>query len=324
MKGASINLKIHIVQKGETLWEIAKKYGVDFEQLKQLNTQLSSPDMIMPGMKIKIPSTTKTVKKEVPVKKTKLPKDKATPSKLPKELKPITIKEDDVVKKKEVKPQLPKMPEVPQLPQLPPTPQLPSMMQVPKMEQAMNQYTTINFPKMMPSIPKEKEKPVMKEKQKPPVMPMMPAPQLPQPMCQPMYFVPICCHMIHPCCSSISQSMPSTMFHSPPSDCHKHWKQKQSHLPKMEMCDESMEMPEKPKKPMKNHKPPSLHQMGCPKYPPFQYPMSGHGTSYMPPVPVDLKQQPPMPMPPLFHPHVSPTPSGYPPLRNDEDTLESE
>nr|WP_078545375.1 SafA/ExsA family spore coat assembly protein [Litchfieldia alkalitelluris] len=57
-------MKIHIVQKGETLWKISQKYGVDFEELKKLNSQLSNPDMIMPGMKIKIPSGNVHVKKE--------------------------------------------------------------------------------------------------------------------------------------------------------------------------------------------------------------------------------------------------------------------
>lgn len=55
-------MKIHIVQKGDTLFEIAKNYGVNFEEIVKLNSQLSSPDMIMPGMKIKIPSETKQVK----------------------------------------------------------------------------------------------------------------------------------------------------------------------------------------------------------------------------------------------------------------------
>jgi morphogenetic protein associated with SpoVID len=63
------SLKIHIVQKGDTLWKIAKKYGVDFEQLKGMNTQLSNPDLIMPGMKIKVPSGNVAVKKEAPIKK---------------------------------------------------------------------------------------------------------------------------------------------------------------------------------------------------------------------------------------------------------------
>lgn len=60
-------LKIHIVQKGDTLWKIAKKYGVDFEELKSMNTQLSNPDLIMPGMKIKVPSGNVAVKKEAPI-----------------------------------------------------------------------------------------------------------------------------------------------------------------------------------------------------------------------------------------------------------------
>lgn len=52
-------MKIHIVQKGESLWSIAEKYDVDFQQLVDLNTQLASPEMIMPGMKIRIPVLTK-------------------------------------------------------------------------------------------------------------------------------------------------------------------------------------------------------------------------------------------------------------------------
>lgn len=60
-------MKIHIVQKGDTLWKIAKQYGVDFQELIASNPQLASPDMIMPGMKIKIPeakSNEKDVKQE--------------------------------------------------------------------------------------------------------------------------------------------------------------------------------------------------------------------------------------------------------------------
>jgi len=57
-------LKIYIVQKGDTLWEIAKENHVDFEEIIKLNPQLSSPDMIMPGMKIKIPSVSQQIKTE--------------------------------------------------------------------------------------------------------------------------------------------------------------------------------------------------------------------------------------------------------------------
>ena len=60
-------MKIHIVQKGDTLWKIAKKYGVNFEELKKMNSQLSNPDMIMPGMKVKVPTSGGTIKKEAPM-----------------------------------------------------------------------------------------------------------------------------------------------------------------------------------------------------------------------------------------------------------------
>lgn len=49
-------MKFHIVQKNESLWSIAKKYGVDFEQLKMANGQLSNPNVLMPGMKVKVPT----------------------------------------------------------------------------------------------------------------------------------------------------------------------------------------------------------------------------------------------------------------------------
>jgi morphogenetic protein associated with SpoVID len=65
-------VKIHIVQKGDTLWKIAEKYGVDFEQLKKINGHLSDPNMIMPGMKIKVPTAGVPVKKEAPKKETKI------------------------------------------------------------------------------------------------------------------------------------------------------------------------------------------------------------------------------------------------------------
>ncbi|WXB92165.1 SafA/ExsA family spore coat assembly protein [Bacillus sp. FJAT-52991] len=59
-------MKIHIVQKGDTLWTIAKKYGVNFEELKKMNAQLSNPDLIMPGMKIKVPTPAGMTNKEMP------------------------------------------------------------------------------------------------------------------------------------------------------------------------------------------------------------------------------------------------------------------
>src|SRR5699024_838836 len=132
---------------------IAKMYGVDFEELKQANTQISSPDMIMPGMKIKVPSTSKSVKKEKPVKEKKI-KEKETKEQQIKKPTPV-IEGDEKEKKKEVKPEMP-------LPQMPQTPQIPEypIMKMPTIEQEMKNYTMINMPQT-----KEKEKEVPKETQ---------------------------------------------------------------------------------------------------------------------------------------------------------------
>src|SRR6478609_8734411 len=89
--GGEIRVKIHIVQKGDTLWKIAKKYGVNFEELKKLNTQLSNPDMIMPGMKIKVPTTGGSIKKEAPMsgaKETKI--NMGAKKEMPKAEQPVT------------------------------------------------------------------------------------------------------------------------------------------------------------------------------------------------------------------------------------------
>lgn len=50
-------MKIHLVKKGETLFHIAKKYGIELQKLISFNSQLADPDKIDVGMKIKIPSS---------------------------------------------------------------------------------------------------------------------------------------------------------------------------------------------------------------------------------------------------------------------------
>ncbi|WP_226037026.1 SafA/ExsA family spore coat assembly protein [Aquibacillus saliphilus] len=93
-------MKIHVVQKGETLWSISQKYGVDFEEVKKMNTQISNPDMIMPGMKIRVPTSSKEVKKEKPLDK----QMKKYPSKEKEEKKKQPLKEDkEDFKKQETK-----------------------------------------------------------------------------------------------------------------------------------------------------------------------------------------------------------------------------
>lgn len=128
-------MKIHIVQKGDTLWEIAKKYNVDFEALKQLNSHLASPDMIMPGMKIRIPAEVKTNKKGG---------DKTQPKKVVEPKKEVIIKKEPQPKKQE------KL-EIPDLPKIP----IEKSVTLPILAGEEEQYTTTVFPE----IHEKKEKP---------------------------------------------------------------------------------------------------------------------------------------------------------------------
>ncbi|OPX84514.1 MAG: putative L,D-transpeptidase YkuD [Pelotomaculum sp. PtaB.Bin104] len=45
---------VHIVQSGETLWQIASRYGKTLDQLLSVNN-ISNPDVIFPGQTIVIP-----------------------------------------------------------------------------------------------------------------------------------------------------------------------------------------------------------------------------------------------------------------------------
>ncbi|HEX7064149.1 MAG TPA: LysM peptidoglycan-binding domain-containing protein, partial [Bacillales bacterium] len=72
-------MKIHVVQLGDTLWKIAKKHNVDHEALKKMNKQLTSPESLKPGMKVKVPTGGIPVKKkkaakEMPKYKKEVPK----------------------------------------------------------------------------------------------------------------------------------------------------------------------------------------------------------------------------------------------------------
>ncbi|MCL6571600.1 MAG: SafA/ExsA family spore coat assembly protein [Bacillus sp. (in: Bacteria)] len=130
-------MKIHIVQKGDTLWKIAKKYGVNFEEMKKMNSQLSNPDMIMPGMKVKVPTSGGTIKKEAPmgahkpgttinlgVKKEAplaehpFTKEKPVPMPIveaPKKEMPI-VKEKPIIKEQPIIKEVPKVPYIPKMP----------------------------------------------------------------------------------------------------------------------------------------------------------------------------------------------------------------
>ena len=172
-------MKIHIVQKGDTLWKIAKKYGVDFEELKKINSHLSNPDMIMPGMKIKIPAAGDTVKmgdgkkgfwgakKEIPLKE--YPKEFP----LKEEAVEVPVKEPA----KEIpKPPPPKMEEP--APKPPPEKKEPKKV-MPKTEPPKTPPAP-EAKKILPEAKPEKKKPVKQEvkelKAKQPFVPKMPKP----------------------------------------------------------------------------------------------------------------------------------------------------
>lgn len=61
-------MDVHIVVKGDTLWKIARQYGISFEELKRVNAHLANPDYIVPGMKIFLPAAHR--KQQHPVKQT--------------------------------------------------------------------------------------------------------------------------------------------------------------------------------------------------------------------------------------------------------------
>lgn len=80
-------MKVHIVQKGDTLWKIARQYGISFEDLKKANAHLANPDYIVPGMKIFLP-----IKNEKPT--TQQPEKKKKPVERPTQEQPSRKKEE--------------------------------------------------------------------------------------------------------------------------------------------------------------------------------------------------------------------------------------
>ena len=47
--------KVHTVRKGDTLWAIARQYGVELTALIRANPQIKNPNLIYPGEAVNIP-----------------------------------------------------------------------------------------------------------------------------------------------------------------------------------------------------------------------------------------------------------------------------
>ncbi len=164
-------MKIHVVQKGDTLWKLAEQYGVDFEALKQANTHLADPDHIKPGMKVKIPASA-AAKKEAPKKE----KPKPAPKKeAPKVVQPKEEADYELLKKliKNVAPYVLKKLLKEEQPQL---------LQEIKIEIEMDQKQEIEQMYKKPVVSKHEYKKPMPPKPMPPkaAKPYMPPPPAPK------------------------------------------------------------------------------------------------------------------------------------------------
>ncbi|WP_308162221.1 SafA/ExsA family spore coat assembly protein [Bacillus sp. ISL-18] len=166
-------MKIHIVQKGDTLWKIAKKYGVNFEELKKMNSQLSNPDMIMPGMKIKVPTTGGSIKKEAPMgTKPEKTINLGTKKEMPiaehpfakEKPVPLPIKEAPIVKEKPIVKEQPIVKEKP----------------IVKEQPIVKEKPIVKEQPIVKEKPIVKEQPIIKEAPKAPFTPKMPLQIIPE------------------------------------------------------------------------------------------------------------------------------------------------
>lgn len=107
------------MQKDETLWKIAQKYGVSLDDVIAANPQISNPEMIMPGMKIKVPTTSEQKQQPAPSNKKQqvqpAPTDKKEkqemipPKQTPSQILPA-IEEDEDKKWEPLKKEMPSLP----------------------------------------------------------------------------------------------------------------------------------------------------------------------------------------------------------------------
>ncbi|SDI85005.1 morphogenetic protein associated with SpoVID [Natribacillus halophilus] len=156
-------MKIHIVQKGDTLWNLAKQYDVDFEELKAANTQLADPEKIMPGMKIKIPGQTVPAKKEAEEAKKKEPVEKPPVKDMPE------MPKKPEPPKKEAEPKKPEPPKK-EAPIMKPPPKKMPVMEAPKKDKPEPSEVKKEMPQKPPPKP-DKDKMKLPPKIQKPYLP---------------------------------------------------------------------------------------------------------------------------------------------------------
>ena len=168
MEGGIFLVEVHIVQKGETLWKIARHFGISFDELKRVNAHLANPDYIVPGMKIFLPEKSAGVGKGMekkpskgaevvkktekePVKKTEKEPVKVAPPPVKKVEVPAQSKPKPKPAPTPEKPKAPVIPERPVVPKVPevttkPMPQIPPMHPMPPMQPMQPQMPFVGVP----------------------------------------------------------------------------------------------------------------------------------------------------------------------------------
>ncbi|MGP4041726.1 SafA/ExsA family spore coat assembly protein [Gracilibacillus sp. D59] len=315
-------MKIHIVQKDETLWKIAQKYGVNLDDVIAANPQISNPEMIMPGMKIKIPTTSGSKQQPAPSNKKqqvqpgvtdKKDKQEVTPQpQTPNQILPA-IEEDEDKKWAPLKKEMPSLPI--HFNKQPPQPAPSQASQDLKWTQLTNNFETHIHPTQMPD---EDEVAGVEDHMKPEHKPMAPQHHHPQPLpmhapCYSQDGIPYGYgHAGHPGQHGNmpqypfpegfqpqvmgEQSEPKQSGHAPQH--HQGWYQAQMpsaneyqgqqmpwgppQMPQNQMMPQQMPMQQQPNMPVPMPGEPMIPQPGAPNYPLMPMPYGMQGPQQMP------------------------------------------
>ena len=201
-------MRVHIVQKGDTLWKIAKQYSIGFDELKRLNAHLANPDYIVPGMEIYLPDM--AAKKEAPTARPAMKEQvkeqvKEQPKEQPRPVPTIIPKPQMPAWQGDIyfQPQMPPQPMPMPMPQQMPQWQQTHVHFQPQIEQTMVQPAPIApvatpAPQPMPQMQPVQPQPIFI--QQPPMQPQFIPQMMPMPMPQP---IPVC-----PRCQSMPMSQP--------------------------------------------------------------------------------------------------------------------
>lgn len=223
-------MDVHIVVKGDTLWKIARQYGISFEDLKRVNAHLANPDYIVPGMKIFLPVKKKEHMPNVkgpekkpqqgkpapPAAQIKPPTHKkpetGMPSKPSKPMQPIPLPPLGETVKPHHKPSMPPRP----TPPVPPAPTPPVSKPTPPVSKPKppEHKPPVEQPPTIPSPAPTPPTPIPPAPQVPPMaMPQFCPPMMPMPMPIPCGWMPIfdadCYPMVHH--PGMGQPMPLPM-----------------------------------------------------------------------------------------------------------------